>query len=256
MGPVGVENRKSPYKWKQAAIGLKVTKGPNAHLAGRWMSYGIMEQIANKDNSSESEKSGSNMTGAQERKSVPVPSLLVRVEAAIKQEPEFGILRAKLLEHGGTEVVPPFGWNNDLRQYVIIRDPDLPALVDHGYLITGPVVCRSRGMEPNRCHQNIARLWLQKRKRDALVGIATGYCLSDDLWVQHSWGIRKESLLETLGERDKYFGIRLDGVDADVFAFKALGREQTNWPLFSAEFVIRVWAEMERRIATNAEPSV
>src|ERR1017187_8071177 len=211
-----------------------------------------MEQIANRDNSSESEESGSNMTGAQERKSVPVPSLLVRVEAAIKQEPEFGILRAKLLEHGGTEVVPPFGWNNDLRQYAIVRDPDLPALVDHGYLMPGPVVCRSRGMEPNRCHENIARLWLQKRKMDALVGIATGYCLDNDLWRQHSWGMREDSLLETLGEREKYFGIRLEGVDADVFAFGTLGRDQTNWPLFSVAFVMRVRAEMEKRIAVEA----
>src|ERR1017187_10088135 len=215
-----------------------------------------MEQIANRDNSSESEESGSNMTGAQERKSVPVPSLLVRVEAAIKQEPEFGILRAKLLEHGGTEVVPPFGWNNDLRQYVIVRDPDLPALVDHRYSMTGPIVCRSRGMEPNRCHENIARLWLQKRKRDALVGAATGYCLDNDLWRQHSWGVRKDSLLETLGEREKYFGIRLEGVDADIFAFKTLGRQQTHWPLFNVEFVLRVRAEVERRSAMNADYSV
>src|ERR1019366_8490751 len=39
VGPVGVENPKTPYKCKQAALGLKVTKGPNAHLAGRWMIY-------------------------------------------------------------------------------------------------------------------------------------------------------------------------------------------------------------------------
>src|ERR1035441_9675331 len=197
----------------------------------------IMEQIANKDKSSiEREKTGTNMTSVQENARALNPTLLARVQVAIKEQPEFGVLRAKLLEHGGTEVVAPCAWNNDQRKYVIVSDPDLPALVDHGYPMTGPVVCRSRGMEQNRCHENIAWLWLQKRKRDALIGIATGYCLSDDLWVQHSWGIRKESLLETLGERDKYFGIRLDGVDADVFAFKALGREQTNWPLFSAEF--------------------
>ena len=111
-------------------------------------------------------------------------------------------------------------------------------------------------MEPNRCHQNIARLWLNKRKRDALVGIATGYCLDNDLWRQHSWGIRKESLLETLGEREKYFGIRLEGVDADVFAFKALCKEERHWPLFELEFVISVLAELGRRIAIEAEPSV
>jgi hypothetical protein len=107
-------------------------------------------------------------------------------------------------------------------------------------------------MEPNRCHENIARLWLQKRKRDALIGIATGYCLSGDLWGQHSWGVRKDSLLETLGKREKYFGIRLEGVDADVFAFKALYRDETNWPLFNSGFVIRVFAELGRRTALEA----
>jgi hypothetical protein len=179
------------------------------------------------------------------------PILLSRVEAAVKDQPEFGILRAKLLEHNGREVVPPCKWNSDLGEYAVCRDPDLFPLIDHGYLMAGPVVCRSRGMESGRCHENIARLWLQKRKRDALTGIATGYCLSDDLWIQHSWGIRKNSLLETLGERDKDFGIRLEGTDADVFAFKALCEGQENWSLFSPDLVLRVKTELEKGIAIN-----
>src|ERR1035441_10221017 len=212
-----------------------------------------MEQIANKDRSSiEHEATAGNRTGVKESAVLPKPRLSARVEAAIKELPEFGLLRTKLLEHGGTEVLPPFAWSDDLRQDVIVRDPDLPALVDHGHPMAGPVVCRSRGMEPNRCHENIARLWLQKRKRDALIGIATGYCLSGGLWIQHSWGIRQHSLLETLGEREKYFGIRLEGIDADVFAFKALYRDETNWPLFSVELVMRVCAELGRRTALEA----
>ena len=216
-----------------------------------------MEQLTNTDNGSiERENTGSDMTSVQEGVVVSGLSTKARGELAIKQQPEFAILRTKLLEHGGAEVVPPCAWDDDLRQYVIVCDPDLPALVDHGKLMAGPVVCRTRDMEPNRCHENIARLWLQKRKRDALVGIATGYCLDNDLWRQHSWGMRKDSLLETLGERDKYFGIRLEGVDADVFAFNILARDQTNWPLFDPELVTRVWAEMERRIAESADYSV
>jgi hypothetical protein len=108
----------------------------------------------------------------------------------------------------------------------------LDALVDHGQLMIGPVVCRSRGMEPNSCHQNVSRLWLLKRKGDALIGIGTGYCFLDDgRWRQHSWGVRKNGLLETLGERFKYFGIRMTGLDADVFAFKALCNEKCYWDL-------------------------
>ena len=216
-----------------------------------------MEAIASKDNSSiEREQINRNMTIDPEPVAGPNSHLLARVEAAIKEQPEFGVLRAKLQEHGGTEVVPPYGWNSDLQQYVIVGDPDLPALVDHGCLMTGPVVCRSRGMESNRCHENIARLWLQKRKRDALIGLATGYSLDGGLWRQHSWGIRKDSLLETLGEREKYFGIGLEGVDADVFAFKALCKEERHWPLFNPEFAISVLVELRRRIAIEAEPSV
>ena len=216
-----------------------------------------MKQRANKDNSStEHEQIKSNMTIVPEPVGALNSFLSSRVEAAIKEQPEFGVLRAKLLEHGGTEVVPPSGWDSDLQQYVIVGDPDLPALVDHGCLMTCPVACRSRGMESNRCHENIARLWLQKRKRDALIGLATGYSLDGGLWRQHSWGIRKDSLLETLGEREKYFGIRLEGVDADVFAFKALCKEERHWPLFKLQFVMSVLAELRRRIAIEAEPSV
>jgi hypothetical protein len=216
-----------------------------------------MEQLTNTDNGSiERENTGSDMTSVQEGVVVSGLSTKARGQLAIKQQPEFAILRTKLLEHGGAEVVPPCAWDDDLRQLVIVRDPDLPALVDHGKLMAGPVVCRTRDMEPNRCHENIARLWLQKRKRKALAGIATGYCLSGHLWIQHSWGIRKDSLLETVGEREKCFGIRLEGVDADVFAFKALAEDQANWPHFSAEFITRVQAELGRRIAVEAACSL
>ena len=74
----------------------------------------IMEQI---DNSSiEHEATASNRAGVQESAVLPNPTLLARVETAIKEQSEFGVLRAKLLEHGGREVVPPCGWNNNLRQ--------------------------------------------------------------------------------------------------------------------------------------------
>lgn len=183
------------------------------------------------------------------------PPLLARVEAAITNHPEFAILRTKLLEHGGVEIVPPCQWDPDLGEYAICRDPDLPALLDHGYLTAGPVVCRSRGMQPCHCHENIARLWLKKRKRDALTGLASGYCLSGGLWLHHSWGLRKDSLLETLGKRDRYFGIRLEGIDADVFAFKTLCQDKGTRPLFNVQFLLRVQAELQKEVASTAGPS-
>ncbi len=48
-----------------------------------------------------------------------------------------------------------------------------------------PVIYRP--MEPSRCHRNVARLWTEKKKGSRLVGIGTGYALSDDgLWRRHS----------------------------------------------------------------------
>jgi hypothetical protein len=93
MNCLGLEDLKGPYKCKRTAV--KVTEGTNGHSAGARM---IMEQIANKDKSSiEREKTGTNMTSVQENARALNPSLLARVEAAIKEHPEFGVLRAKLL---------------------------------------------------------------------------------------------------------------------------------------------------------------
>jgi hypothetical protein len=52
-----------------------------------------------------------------------------------------------------------------------------------------------------------------------MVGIGTGYALSaDGLWRQHSWGVRRQGILETTAPREKYFGILLQGSSADSFA--------------------------------------
>lgn len=146
-------------------------------------------------------------------------------DAAWRAAPEFDILRAKVLEHGGEEI--------DTR-----INPDALALIDHGYLMDGPVVCRSRGMEPNGCHENTARLWLLKRRRDALTGIATGYALGDRFWRQHSWGLRKYSLLETrdfhgrpFEGHEKYWGIRMEGAEADLWALRVLWHSDPNFPV-------------------------
>jgi len=56
------------------------------------------------------------------------------------------------------------------------------------------------------CHNNCFRL-LQADKIDT---IFTGYALSDDgLWRNHSWGLKKDFLIETTEERLVYLGIQL-----------------------------------------------
>jgi hypothetical protein len=72
-------------------------------------------------------------------------------------------------------------------------------------------------MAENSCHWNVAALWLQ-RKED-LVAVATGYALSaDGLWRQLSWGMRPNAIFETTRVRTCYFGLLMEGADADAFA--------------------------------------
>jgi hypothetical protein len=44
-------------------------------------------------------------------------------------------------------------------------------------------------------------------------------------WCRHSWGIVKGTILETTMTRDKYFGIVIDGDEADDFAEDEFDRE-------------------------------
>jgi hypothetical protein len=127
-----------------------------------------------------------------------------RLREAVKQQPEIRILRELLLGIGGFQLVAPPG-----------LDSDVPLLIDAGFIMVGPVQCEAMG--DSKCHQNIAKLWTQKHQ--GIIGIGTGYALSDDgLWRQHSWGLGREGILETTRERTTYFGVLLQGGDADSFA--------------------------------------
>jgi len=127
-----------------------------------------------------------------------------RLRDAIEQQPELETLRALLLRMGGVELVAPSAF-----------DPDVAILITSGLVTIGSVKCEI--MERSACHQNVARLWLTKE--GGLVGIGTGYALSEDgLWRQHSWGIRRQGIVETTKPRVKYFGRTLQGSDADSFA--------------------------------------
>ena len=127
-----------------------------------------------------------------------------RLRAAIEEQPEIENLRTLLLAVGGIQLVAPPR-----------SDPTVPYLIKAGFVMAGPVHCEI--MEDSQCHQNAAIAWA--RKESGVVGIGTGYALSDDgLWRQHSWGVLREGILETTAPRIKYFGILLQGCDADSFA--------------------------------------
>lgn len=81
--------------------------------------------------------------------------------------------------------------------------------------MSGPV--KLKIMRDCACHENVSWLWTAQKRE--IVAIGTGYALSGDgLWRQHSWGIRRQDLLETTTRREKYYGILLQGALADSFA--------------------------------------
>ena len=130
--------------------------------------------------------------------------LVGRFREATKIQPDLRRLKTILLRLGGDFVVPPAK-----------PDPDIPALWKYGFLMAAPI--KLKVMESSSCHKNVAQVW--RRRKRKLVGVATGYALSEDgLWRQHSWGILRESIFETTVSRLKYFGIVLQAAKADRFA--------------------------------------
>jgi hypothetical protein len=131
-----------------------------------------------------------------------------RFRDAARQQPDLRVLRTLLLGFGGVHMVAHPG-----------PDPDLPRLIGAGLVMTGPVMLRI--MKKNGCHENVSRIWASKQHK--IAGIGTGYSLSDDgLWRQHSWGIRRNGIIETTSLRVKYFGVLLQNQYADLFAMANL----------------------------------
>jgi hypothetical protein len=95
--------------------------------------------------------------------------------------------------------------------------PFVSEIASHGVLVELPV--KLRKMDGNRCHHNVASLWEQRKKRSRLKAIATGYVLNEDgIWRWHSWCLAATHIQETTEVRLQYFGLPMDGEDADAFA--------------------------------------
>jgi hypothetical protein len=129
-----------------------------------------------------------------------------RLRDAVGKQPELKQLKTLLVRLGGDFIVAP----------PRTPDQDVSSLLELGFVTSGPITLKV--MKFSSCHQNVATIWT--KRRFGVVGIATGYALSEDgLWRQHSWGILREGVLETTEARVKYFGIVLQGEKADFFAF-------------------------------------
>src|SRR5271166_4516350 len=125
-----------------------------------------------------------------EQRTAQITMLNQRVQEVSREEPEVLTLRQKLLGLGGAEIValPPL--THGLDHFV-------PSLAELGTVTEGTVT--HKDMEPNNCHLNAAKLWKERKKGSGLIGIGTGYALSDDgLWRGHSWALTtKGGIIET-----------------------------------------------------------
>jgi hypothetical protein len=86
-------------------------------------------------------------------------------------------------------------------------------IAEDGKIIDGRVILNTG--EPNRCHNNVLRLFASKDGYRLDYEVVTGFGMSEDgLWVRHSWlmkvfktGIR---IYETTVPRIAYFGITVN----------------------------------------------
>jgi hypothetical protein len=126
-----------------------------------------------------------------------------------KTQPELRELRRILLKIGGAEIVPTAG-----------GDPMINFLIDFGIVYAGPVLLKQCGHR--RPDRTLGRIW--NHRRYGIVGIGAGYALDEaGLWREHSFGVRREGVIETVASRQKYFGLLLISEAADAFAKTLVG---------------------------------
>jgi hypothetical protein len=63
------------------------------------------------------------------------------------------------------------------------------------------------------CHRNSAEVWAQDVQGYRL---CYGYALADGRWIEHSWVLDEEHLIETTYRMEAYFGLVLTPEEASV----------------------------------------
>jgi hypothetical protein len=119
---------------------------------------------------------------------------------------EFEKLEAKLLALGGKEVLP---WPAFLTDITLER----------GRIFDVAGRKHIAGV-PNYCHHNSAVRYLHRHHfggRGAC-HIATGYGLSDDLWMRHTWLWDDKRVVETTFDFSLYYGVILNDLEAARFS--------------------------------------
>lgn len=126
-----------------------------------------------------------------------------REQAAFRRRHGYSELERILLDRAGKRVV-------------LQEEPDLGPLLNEGEFVAGGRAVYQK-MKACNCHGNAADLW---RESAGHIQIATGWALSNGIWLQHSWGWDPhfEHIIETTEKRSLYYGFVLDYEQAEVFA--------------------------------------
>ena len=114
-------------------------------------------------------------------------------------------LKSKLLSLGGKCVI--LGLDTQEEQIRMLND---------GRIYNENVIFTS-GM-PSQCHRNVS----DKYKKSAKHGfkIISGYALSKETWIQHSWGFNINGIIETTKIKfDLYYGYELTPEESEEFCF-------------------------------------
>lgn len=98
----------------------------------------------------------------------------------------------------------------------LVYEPDLNLLRQRGRVWRGDKTVMKPGPHRGWCHANTVELF---RSDPLRIRMATGWALARGVWVQHSWGIVNNRVVETTDiERDMYFGFVMDRQEARNFA--------------------------------------
>ena len=124
-------------------------------------------------------------------------------EQAIAEQPQWEELANKLLAIGGKEIA--FVYEEDLKS-LVVKGQEFPA--EEAKQIR-------KGMQQSRCHENVARLYAQSRHQG--FQIVTGWALTKELWIQHSWGLKKGVVQETTLKREADYGFILSPKQSALF---------------------------------------
>lgn len=101
-------------------------------------------------------------------------------------------LSEHLLSLGGTSIF------SDQISY----DPDCEQILNNSKTFFGEKICIE--MLPNACHWNISELFEKKLVDQIVIGYALS---SDNVWFQHTWGMKNNILVET--SKVNFFNIKV-----------------------------------------------